>query len=114
MINSRRKGKGGELELAKFLREYGYGEARRGVQYKGGQDSPDVVGVPGLHLEGKRVEAGNLYTWLAQAASDAAPGNTPVVAHRKDRRPWVAILTLDDFLLMYRELQALRDLLIGS
>ena len=113
-INSRRKGKTGELELAKFLREHGYGEAQRGVQYKGGADSPDVVGVPGVHFEAKRVEAGNPYLWLGQARCDAAPGNTPVVAHRRDRREWIAILNLDDFLLIYRELEALRGLLKGS
>ncbi len=97
-LNSRAKGKAGELELAAFLRERGFVEARRGQQFKGGGDSPDVVGIPGVHVECKRVESGNLYTWLDQAIDDAAPRTVPVVAHRRSRRPWVAILRLNDFL----------------
>jgi Holliday junction resolvase len=38
-MNSRAKGKRGELEIAKVLRENGY-DAHRGQQYKGGADSP--------------------------------------------------------------------------
>ena len=36
---SREKGKRGEREVAGLLRSYGY-DARRGVQYHGGEDSP--------------------------------------------------------------------------
>ncbi|MGE0576144.1 MAG: hypothetical protein AB7F22_07780 [Reyranella sp.] len=99
MKNSRAKGKAGELELAKKLRERGYG-ARRGQQFKGGADSPDVVGLPGFHIEAKRVEGKTkgVYAWLAQAISDASEGATPVVMHRANGEEWVAILRLDDFL----------------
>lgn len=94
-INSRNKGKCGELELAEFLRAHGF-EARRGQQFKGGPGSPDVIGLPdGYHLECKRVEAGNLYNWMEQARRDAGPGVTPIVAHRKNRQDWVAILPLE-------------------
>lgn len=115
-MNSRQKGKVGELELSKYLREHGFTDARRGVQYAGGADSPDVIGVPGVHIECKRVEALSLYTAYAQACHDAAPGNVPVVAHRKNGRPhhplpWLAILSLDDYLLMVRELERLRGLI---
>lgn len=101
-MNSRAKGKVGELELAAVLRAHGFDSARRGVQFHGGADSPDVVGVPGVHLECKRVEAGNLYTWLDQAIRDAG-ANLPVVAHRRNRREWVAILRLEDFLNLVRK-----------
>lgn len=106
-LNSKQKGKRGELELAQFLRERGFDEARRGVQYSGGPDSPDVVGLDGFAIECKRVEAGNLYSWLDQARSDAADGRVPLVAHRRNRQPWVAILTLDDFLTLYRRAHGL-------
>lgn len=103
-VNSRQKGKVGELELAAFLREHGFDEAKRGVQYRGGGDSPDVVGLPGFHVECKRVEAGNLYHWLDQAYADSdGTGRVPVVAHRRNRRQWVAILPLDEFLKIIRE-----------
>lgn len=98
-MNSRAKGKVGELELAAFLRENGFEDAKRGVQYRGGGDSPDVVGIAGFHVECKRVEAGNLYSWLDQASADSAgTGRVPLVAHRRNRRQWVAILPLDEFL----------------
>lgn len=98
--NSRAKGARGERELAEFFRERGYPEARRGQQFSGGADSPDVV-IPGLekfHFEVKRVEAGNPYTWIAQAVRDAAGKKMPIVAHRKNGKEWLAILRLDDFL----------------
>ena len=96
-INSRNKGAVGERELAKFFRDHGI-EARRGQQFAGGTDSPDVIAeLPGFHIECKRVEQGNLYTWLAQAQRDAG-NKIPVVVHRRSRRDWVAILPLSDFL----------------
>ena len=95
-INSRNKGKVGELELAEVLRSHGF-DSRRGQQFKGGGDSPDVTGIPGWHIECKRVEKGNLYDWYAQACRDAA-SKVPVVIHRRSREPWVVILRLEDFL----------------
>ena len=99
-INSRAKGATGELELAEFLREHGYPDARRGQQFHGGADSPDVVcpGMEDFHLECKRVEKGQLYNWLEQAERDAGSGKTPIVAHRRNRKEWVAILRLEDLL----------------
>ena len=102
MTNSKRKGKRGELEIAKILREHGYPEARRGQQYNGADGSADVVGVPGLHIEVKRVEALNYYTAMNQANEDARPGEIPVVFHRKDGRDWLAVMNLEDFLDMYK------------
>lgn len=99
--NSRAKGKRGELELAEFLRERGYG-ARRGQQFSGGADSPDVVcpDLAGIHLEVKRVEAGNLYSWLAQAERDAGT-KVPLVVHRRNGKEWVAIMRLEDLLKLH-------------
>lgn len=100
-INSRNKGKCGELELAKHLIGLGFDGARRGQQFSGGSDSPDVVcaSLPGIHIECKRVEQGNLYTWLAQAQRDCGK-NVPVVMHRRSKQKWVVILPLDQFLKM--------------
>ena len=107
-MNSRNKGKRGELEMAAFLRERGFDDARRGQQFKGGHDSPDVCGVPGLHLECKRVEALQLYPALAQACRDAGDdGAIPVVLHRRSREEWVAILRADDFLAIWKRSQEL-------
>lgn len=87
-MNSRDKGKRGELEFAAFLKEIGYAEARRGQQFAGGPESPDVRGVRGIHFEVKRVEALNLEAAMGQAIRDAALGDIPVVAHRRNRSAW--------------------------
>lgn len=53
-VNSNAKGKRGERALAAYLTSLGF-PARRGVQYRGGTDSPDVVsdGLDGVHIECK-------------------------------------------------------------
>ena len=99
-INSRQKGAVGEREFAKLLQFHGW-DARRGQQFSGGSDSPDVVCQPlkDFHFEVKRVEAGNLYKWLEQAKRDAKAGEKiPVVMHRRNNKDWVAILPAGLFL----------------
>lgn len=113
-MNANRKGKVGERELAKFFREHGFSDARRGQQYQGSADSPDVVGLPGHHVECKRVEALSLYAAYDQAVRDSGPGDVPLVAHRKDGtphhpKPWLAILSLEDYLLLVRERDAFKQ-----
>ena len=103
---SREKGKRGEREVAKLFRDYGYA-GRRGQQYKGGKDSADVMGVPGLHIEVKRTERFSLYEALAQAKRDAAGSeNLPVVMHRRNESPWVVVMDFHDFIQIYREWEA--------
>jgi len=93
---SRNKGKVGERELAhEFSRVFGV-TARRGVQFQGSPDSPDIVtNIPNLHIECKRTERFRLYDALDQAVSDAG-AKVPVVLHRQNKRPWVAVVKLDD------------------
>ena len=102
MVNSRQKGAAGERELAKLLRAEGF-NARRGQQYSGANGDADVVGLPGIHLEVKRVEALRLWDALAQAKHDAREGEMPVVVHRKSRCEWVVIQPLKDWLKLYGE-----------
>ena len=99
-INSRAKGAAGEREFRDELRKRGYGGARRGQQYEGSSESPDVIcaELSEFHFEVKRVEAGNLYKWLEQAKTDAPARAIPVVVHRRNHKEWVAILPLSDFL----------------
>jgi hypothetical protein len=89
---SRQKGKRGEREAAAELGELLGVTARRGVQYQGGPDSPDVVleGVP-VHVECKRVESLALYPALEQATADAGV-KVPVVWHRRNNKPSVVIV----------------------
>lgn len=99
---SRDKGKRGERELAKALRAYGY-DAKRGQQYCGANGDADVIGLPGIHIECKRVERLNLYDAMAQSKSDTREGEMPVVMHRKNHCDWLVTLSLDDFMNLYRE-----------
>ena len=77
-MNSNNKGKNGERELATILREYGY-DSRRGQQYCGSNGDADVVGLPGVHIECKRVERLNIYDAIEQSKNDARDGENPVV-----------------------------------
>ena len=101
-MNSRQKGKRGELELARELRLYGY-EARRGQQYSGALGDADVLGLPGIHIECKRVERLNLADAMAQAKHDARKGEAPAVFHRRNREEWLVTMRLDDWINLYRE-----------
>jgi len=95
--NGNKKGKAGEREAAALLREYGF-EARRGQQYSGGGDSPDVVhSIPSVHIEVKRTETLSLYKAIEQAKEDCA-GKVPVVLHRRNGKEWLAILPASDLL----------------
>lgn len=103
-MNSRAKGKRGELELAKDLRRYGF-DARRGQQFAGANGDADVVGVPGFHIEVKRREKLNIEEALQQAERDAKDGATPIVAHRRNAETWKVTMRLDRFVAIIKENQ---------
>ena len=94
-MNSRTKGKNGELELARLLRNQGWMDARRGQQYSGINGDADIVGVQGIHIECKRCE--NVYDekWLKQAETDARKGEIPVVIYRRNHEEWKVMLRQD-------------------
>jgi len=93
---SRRKGKLGELEAAAEIRRIFRVEASRGRQFHGGDDAPDIrTAIHDVHSEVKRSKTLRLYDALAQAVDDAGD-LIPVVLHRADRKPWVAVVRLDD------------------
>ena len=97
-MNSRAKGAAGEREWRDQLRSAGY-TARRGQQFAGGTDSPDVIcdelaGV--IHFEVKRVERLNLEDAMDQARRDGK-GKVPMVAHRKNHCPWLVTIPADAF-----------------
>lgn len=99
-INSRQKGAAGERELSNILKGYGF-STRRGQQYSGASGDADVVGLPGIHIECKRVEHLNLDLAMEQSIRDARKGETPAVFHRKNRHEWLVTMRLDDFMQMY-------------
>lgn len=99
--NSRRKGKQGELELSHELSKWGF-DCRRGQQFRGGADSPDVIGLPGIHIECKRVERLLLDDAMEQSVRDSdGTDDVPVVMHRRNGKPWKVTMRLADFMNMY-------------
>ncbi len=96
MINSKAKGKAGELEFSNWLRDNLGVQARRGQQYSGGNNSPDVISDLPLHLEIKRVEKLNLSEAMRQAVQDAGEF-PPVVCHRKNREDWLITMRAEDW-----------------
>ena len=102
-MNSRRKGAAGELELAGVLKREGFSKCRRGQQYCGANGDADVVGLPGIHIECKRVEALNIDKAMEQAINDAKDEEIPAVFHRKNRKSWKVTLRLEDFLKLYKK-----------
>jgi Holliday junction resolvase len=99
---SRQKGKKGELEFAHLLTDNGF-DARRGCQFAGGPDSPDIQcdALSGYHFEVKRTETLSVYTAMEQAQEDAG-GKIPVVCHRRNAKPWLVIMKAEDFLKMLK------------
>jgi Holliday junction resolvase len=100
--NSRAKGASGERELANKLKEYGY-DCRRGQQFCGANGDADVVGLPGIHIECKRVERLNLDDAMLQAIKDRRADELPVVFHRKNNREWLVTMRFSDWIEIYRE-----------
>ena len=111
MTNSRQKGKAGERSLAKELRELGFVNARRGVQYNGADGSADVEGMSDLiHIECKVTEVGHgkLYEWLEQSKGDARVNEMPVVMHKQQSKKsrgknWLVTVELKDFAELWRK-----------
>ena len=99
---SRDKGKVGERELAGYLREYGY-DCKRGVQYCGKTGAADVIGLPGIHIECKRVERLNIEDAMAQSRRDARAGEIPVVMHRRNNCKWLVTMDLEQWMDLFRE-----------
>ena len=100
-MNSRAKGAAGERELANELKKYGY-ETRRGQQFCGANGDADVVGLPGIHIECKRVEKLNIDDAMKQSIRDAREGELPAVFHRKNRTEWKVTMRLEDWMKLYQ------------
>jgi Holliday junction resolvase len=99
---SQRKGRGGELELARVLQAYGFPDVQPGEALNYGSE-PDLVGLPGVHIECKRSEKLHISEWMLQAERDSERfgDGAPVVFHRRNREKWHVTLRLEDFMALY-------------
>ena len=101
---SQRKGRAGELELVSVLKGYGYENVQPGEAVSYGV-VPDIVGLPGVHIECKRCEALRIADWMKQAERDAQRfhDGLPVIFHRRNRQPWLVTMRLDSFMEIYKQ-----------
>lgn len=85
--SQQRKGADGERELARIMAGYGY-DLQRGGSLSFGE-VPDLVGLPGIHVEVKRCEQLRLADWMTQAERDSERfrDGAPTVFHRCPARP---------------------------
>lgn len=101
-INSKQKGKAGELEFVNLCKEYGFEDCRRSQQYSGEGHTADVIGLPDIHIEVKRVERLNIDNAMEQCLKDKADDALGIVAHRKNYKEWLITMTADDWFEIYK------------
>ena len=75
---------------------------RRGLQYRSGQEVPDVE-VPCFWLEAKHHHRTNIREAMRQAVTCAPPGKWPVAVCKDDNQTPLVTMQLEDFLEFTRE-----------
>lgn len=106
-INSRNKGRNGELEFSHECEKYGLMGVHRTAQTNGKleQSLADCEGLQGIHIEVKRVEKLNIDNAVDQAKRDLSTKKEkrfPVVFHRKNRKKWLATMEFQDWVELYK------------
>jgi Holliday junction resolvase len=91
----RDKGSRGELEVAAIFRAAGF-DCDRTPNSGGLRIVGDLYGeaLP-FHVEVKRQEVARPWLWMAQASADAGTDATPLVAFRRNRSRWLALVDLE-------------------
>lgn len=100
--SSQRKGRDGERELRDVLQGYGY-QVECGDPVSFGS-VPDLVGLPGIHIECKRVEKLNVPEAMRQTVRDSERfrDGMPALFHRRNRQSWLVTMRLDDWMKVYK------------
>jgi hypothetical protein len=92
--SERRKGAAGEVEVRDIFREVGF-DCDRTPNSGALRITGDLYGDVPAHLEVKRQETARPWQWWEQATGDAPAGVMPIVAFRRSRSPWLAIVSLE-------------------
>lgn len=101
--SQQRKGADGERELVGILQQYGYQVERGGSETFG--TVPDLIGLPGIHIECKRVERLNISEAMKQSVRDAQRfrDGVPTVFHRRNREGWFVTMKLEDWITLIKK-----------
>ena len=97
-MNSRAKGKRGELEARNVVREHWYAPGCIRSAQAGGAYAADLLNAgDGLHVEVKRRQKIAATHYMKQAESDCREGEVPVVVMREDGYPtWLVVVRIED------------------
>jgi hypothetical protein len=93
---SRSKGARGELELITVVKQrFPDLDLQRNYD-QSALGGCDLIGIPGIALEVKRYQRGNVYRreWWQQACEQARHHEVPVLAYRFDQMKWQAVMPL--------------------
>ena len=108
--HQRQKGKAGEREFAKILREMGF-EARRSKQYSGEGGTADLItSISGLHIEVKRRTKIGAARFMDQAERDRLDSDIPLIAMREDRGEWHVMVKAKDLAALARKIQGIPEM----
>ena len=101
-LSSQIKGANGERELVSLLKSHGYNVERGGSLTYG--TKPDIEGLPGIHIECKRVEKLDISKAMEQAQRDSLKfkDGAPTVFHRKNYGDWLVTMRFEDWIELYK------------
>ena len=89
----RDKGARGEREVADIWRAAGF-DCNRVPNSGGLRIKGDLYGSTPAHVEVKRHETARPWAWWEQASGETPQGQRTVVAFRRSRSPWLALVDL--------------------
>jgi hypothetical protein len=105
-VNSRAKGARNERMWASICRDEGYSLTRRGCQFAGGPDSPDIqtgdAELERIHFEVKSGKRIDVWGAIAQAERDKALGKLAVCPLHRDRYDWIIAMPSRDWFRLLR------------
>lgn len=105
-INSKQKGKRGELYVVNRFKEEGY-DCNRTAQFKGNTGrADDIEGIDYIHAEVKFVEKLNLMEAMNQAVRDSLASDRkamPTVFHKKNYHELMVTMRFTDWIKLYNE-----------
>lgn len=105
-INSKKKGKKGELYVVNKFKEHGY-QCNRTAQFKGNTGrADDIEGIEYIHAEVKFVENLNINKAMEQAVRDSDASDRkamPTVFHKKNYKELMVTMRFEDWIELYNE-----------
>jgi hypothetical protein len=100
----RRKGAVAEREVVDVAKAAGFDRAKRTGDAQ--QRMGDVTGIPGAHVQVKRVETLRIPEWCRELEQACPPHELPVLAFRRSGEPWRAVVPLDELLALLKAVAA--------